>query len=993
MRKYQLVIMLLSLACRVVAQDGYTISGRVTDAQDRRPLEFVSIYLAETRQWAVTDEDGRFRIVHVPAGKTELNVSCLGYVKQIRVLEVKADMDGIAVSLEPDNLTLNEVVVTAQQKTGGQTTSYLIDRNTLDHAQIVNASALTSLLPGGKTPTDQNLATQDTRIGLHSGTTEMGNATFGTAVTVDGVRLQNNAAMDETKGVDLRNVGTSDIETVEVITGIPSVEYGDLSNGLVKINTRKGKTPLTINLSMQPKTKLVALSKGFALGSRAGTLNASFERTRSTSNLASPFTAYTRNVLTLTYNTLLNRDHERPLSFRAGFTGNVGGYDSEADPDAFSDTYTKRRDNAFRGNIRLNWLLNRPWITNLELAASASYADRLSRVNTNKSSASTQAQIHTMEQGYFIASEYDSNPQADILLSPTGYWYELAVTDSKPLDFSVKLKADWTRLWGRLSNTVMAGAELTGSGNRGRGLYYDDMRYAPTWREYRYDCLPMMHNAALYVEEKASLHLGGTSLLQLTAGLRDDLTFIRNSEYGTVSSLSPRLNARLTLWEGEDGRGIQALRLYGGVGKSVKLPSFEVLYPAPSYADKLAFAPGTMAGGTTFYAYYTIPSKALYNPDLKWQYTRQSEIGVEAEMKWARVSVSAYRNKTFHPYLRTNVYTPYSYNQTTQAALENCLIPSSDRVYTIDRVTGVVTVTDRTGTLPAQHLAYTTRNTFHSNTRYTNGSPVRRMGLDWIVDFAQIPALRTQVRLDGSFYSYKGLDHTLVAWMPSSASTMADGNPYKYVGYYAGSSATSTSSAAQASVSNGSLSRQLNLNLTVTTHVPKIRMIFSVRLESALYSYRQYLSELADGSSRGFALDDVSSYSDTDTDIYGSGRYVAVYPLYYSTWEKPDVRIPFAETFAWAAENDRTLYNELAKLVVKSSTDYYFNANRLSPYFSANINLTKEIGRHVSLSFYATNFFNNMKRVRSSQTGLEQTLYNSGYIPRFYYGMSVRLKL
>ncbi len=561
------------------------------------------------------------------------------------------------------------------------------------------------------------------------------------------------------------------------------------------------------------------------------------------------------------------------------------------------------------------------------------------------------------------------------------------------MDYSVKVKADWARQWGGVSNQLMAGIEITGSGNRGRGLYYNDMRYAPTWREYRYDELPFLHNIAVYAEEKASIPVWRQSKLQLTAGLRTDITYIKGSDYGTVSGLSPRLNAKFTLWEDVTERLLNTFRIYGGIGKSVKLPSFEVLYPSPSYTDKLAFAPGTTADGTTFYAYHTIPSKAVYNPDLKWQYTRQSELGVEAEVPGARISLSAYINKTFNPYRSANIYTPYSYNYTTQAELENCAIPSANRVYTIDRETGIVTVSDITGTLPSEQLGYTTRNTYYRNTYYTNGSPVRRMGLDWIIDFDQIPALHTQVRLDGSFYAYKGLDETLIAYMPSSAASSADGSPYKYVGYYVGNLSTSTSSTASSTVANGSLSRQLNMNLTVTTHVPKIRMIMSFRFESTFCNYRQYLSEYADGTSLGFALEDSSDYFGTGTDIYGNSKYVAVYPIYYSTWDEPDVKIPFAEAFAWAAENDPELYSDLCRLVVKSNTNYYFNPSRLSPYFSANINLTKEIGKHVSISFYATNFFNNMKKIRNSQTGLEQTLYNSSYIPRFYYGLSVRLKL
>lgn len=416
-------------------------------------------------------------------------------------------------------------------------------------------------------------------------------------------------------------------------------------------------------------------------------------------------------------------------------------------------------------------------------------------MNENRSSASTQPCIHTTEAGYYIAQNYDDNPSAGIILSPTGYWYTLSRTDSKPLSYSFKAKADWTRHWGRVRSEAMAGAEFSASGNLGRGLYYDDLRYAPTWREYRYDLLPFMNNLALFAEEQVSLPVGSRSSLRLTGGLRGDITRIRQSAYGTVATLSPRLNAKYVLWENRQA-AVSDLSLYGGWGKSVKQPSFMVLYPAPSYSDRLAFAPGTTADGTSFYAYYTQPTTPLRNPDLKWQYTLQSEIGVEATILGTRLSVSFYRNRTFNPYMSRTIYTPFTYRLTTQADLEaGCTIPSADRIYTIDRQTGVVTVSDRTGAQADQVMGYKERNTFVAQTQYTNGSPVERIGLDFAADFAQIRPLRTQLRIDGNYYRYKGLNLTEVASTLSSSSSMADGSPYRYVGYYVGST----------SVSNGSL--------------------------------------------------------------------------------------------------------------------------------------------------------------------------------------------
>ena len=169
-------------------------------------------------------------------------------------------------------------------------------------------------------------------------------------------------------------------------------------------------------------------------------------------------------------------------------------------------------------------------------------------------------------------------------------------------------------------------------------------------------------------------------------------------------------------------------------------------------------------------------------------------------------------------------------------------------------------------------------------------------------------------------------------------------------------------------------------------------MIVSLRLESTLYSYRRPLSELSTGF-RGYMIDGSDNYTGTPYDGTTTDQHMVIYPEYYSTWEQPDQLIPFAEKFLWAKDNDPTLYSDLAKLVVRSNYPYTMNPNRLSAYYSANLSVTKEIGDHVSVSFYANNFFRNMKKVHSSQTNLDTSLFNSSYIPSFYYGLSLRLKL
>ena len=994
MRRLAIIIGILTFFSVSVAAQHVTLDGKIVDREKKEPVEFASVLIEGHELWAVTDKHGAFTIRRIPTGEVTLIVQCLGYVKRTVRLHLTKDTHNLRIELDEDNLKLEEVEVVAKRKSSELTTAYTIDRTTLDNQQLLNLSDLSVLLPGGKTVNSTLI--NDDRLSLRSNTSEKGNASFGTAVEVDGMRIDNNAMMGETTGTSTRNISSSNIESVEVVTGIPSVEYGDLSNGVVKVNTRKGKSPFIIEGKLNQHTYQMAVNKGFEFGRNRGLLNVSLERARSFSDIASPHTAYQRNILSVNYMNVFMKQ-STPLTLNVAMTGNIGGYNSESDPDNNLGSYSKVRDNLFRTSLNLNWLLNKSWITNLQFKSSFSYQDKKGEDYEKVGAASTQPYIHTTEEGYFVAADYDVNPNANIILSPVCSLYRKGFRDQKPINYSLKLQADWTKRFGNILNKLMVGAEYKGSGNNGRGTYYEDMRYTPTWRPYRYDELPWMGNLALYAEEKVTVYTSSQtskraphSALQLTMGMRNDITAISGSNYNNVSSISPRFNAKYTFWK-KRKTWVSDLSIHAGWGKSVKLPSFQVLYPAPSYSDYLVFTPGSTVDNKSYYAYYTFPSKALYNPDLKWQYTNQADVGVEMNIKGTRITLSGFYHKTLRPYMSVYRYTPFQYVRTSQAAIEASGVEAAYRSYSIDQQTGIVTLTDLSGTVAPQELPHTTQRTYKSSMTYVNGSPVERYGLEWIVDFAQWKALRTSLRIDGNFYHYRGQDETLFAGGTTGSGSMDDTN-YPLIGYYRGSSSTSAGTVSAGSIANGSESRQVNLNATLTTHIPKVRMIITLRLESSLYNYKRSLSRLSNGM-RGIAVAGTSDYFGIPYEESMRDQYVVVYPEYYSTWDNPSELIPFAEKFLWAHDNDQDLYNQLAHLVVRNNYAYTLNPNYISKYFSANFSITKEIGDHISVSFYANNFFNNMKTVHSSQTDLDASLFSSSYIPSYYYGLSLRLKL
>lgn len=986
--KFFLLTVVFALLFTFPAFSQYSISGKVLDSKTKKPIEFATVSIPLSSIWTTANAKGEFLIKKIPSGTVKIAASYLGFVKNELTIKVDQNLQ-IELLLDEDNLSLATVEVNAKRGTD-LATSYIMDRKALDHLQMLQITDISSLMPGGKTNTNINLATTGAqRLTVNGTSSERGNASFGVGLEIDGVRVSNNSFREQNSsinanpvnGPDTKNISTTNIESIEVITGLPSVEYGDMTNGMVKINTRKGVSPFNVELATRPSYKSIALSKGLSLGQHAGVLNFNIEHSKSISNLASPYTNYERNSLSVNYSNTFNKNNNRPLLFNFGVTGNLGGFNSVSDPDLFDNTFTKNKDNTLRANLSAKWLLKLPWITSVEASGTVNYNDKLSEVSTLKSSTSSVPSIHATEQGYHVGELYANNPNADIVLIPRGFWYQNEFNDNKLFNANGRLKANWVKKIGQKVNNLMLGADYSVSGNYGDGIYYGDRSTAPTWRPYPYKNESFMNNYAFFAENSLNLPIKNNNL-QIVAGIRSEITDIKNSEYGAISNWSPRFTAKYTFWEKKD-QLISDFSIKASWGKTVKLPGFDALYPTPSYRDILSFTPGTTATGETYYAYYTQQRNRIYNPELKWQSNEQREIAVNFNVRGTKVFISAQQDITTNPYLYNQDYTPYFYNYTSQSDLQASNIPIGDRIYTVNKNNGIVTVSDKNGILPAELLSYTSMYGFNSNGYYSNGSPINRKRINWIVDFAAINSINTSVRVDGSYNFYKGLEQTVSAYMPNTTQMMANGKPYKYIGYFVGGS----------DLSNGELSRALNLNLTVTTHIPSVRLIITAKIEGSLYRYSRNLSESSQGN-RSYVIDSRESYtpSATQTDIYGGDRFVATYPSYYTSMDDATTQVPFLEKFLWAKDNDVPLYNELSKMVIRNSNNYNFNESKISSYYSANLAITKEFGKYASLSFFANNFTNNMGKVTSSLAGTTASLFGSSYIPAFNYGATLRLK-
>ncbi len=920
--------MLLCVALAAFAAPGLHISGRVLEAGTDLPVPGAIVRLDNDYVWAVTTEDGSFSLEGVQRGNYTLEASCLGYVSYSRNIQVKADLTGLAIRLSENSLALKEVVVTAETSKDNLNTTQKIGRTALDHLQMNSMDGIGALLPGGKTLNPD--LTQNNTLSLRSAGSDAGNAAFSTAVEVNGVRMGDNANFGAMAGIGTRSISVENIESVEVITGVPSAEYGDLGSGMVRVTTKKGRTPLNIVLAVNPRTYETSVSKGFDVGK--GVMNLGVEWARATSKLTSPYTSYTRRGFTLDYTQTL----AKKLRLEAGINGNIGGMNSKSDPDAFSEAYAKMSDNLLTPHVKLVWLLNRNWITNLTLEGSIYFHDTHSLDHAYHSNASVLPAVHATEEGYWTA---------DAL--PTTY-YSDQVTDSKELDYAASLKYHWLKHFGTTKSILKAGIQWKADGNIGRGEWYENPKLAAHgYRSRPYSDYPYMHTLSGYIEENATIPIGHTKL-NLMAGLRLEKVFISGSPYSGLDILSPRLNAKWDL--------SKHVSIRGGWGIAGKLPSFYILYPKQEYRDirTTDFAHGDSAT----YIYYTQPYKMEYNPNLRWQRNQNAELGVDVNAGGFKLGLVGFYNVTKDPYEMGTVYTPFSYN--VYQVPDTYAMVSAPQ-YVLDHQTGEIFFLDTDGLYLPADLKVTDR-TFAAARRQENGADIRRYGVEMTVDFPEIEPIKTTLRFDAAW------NHTEYTSAISSAlyregwsHSTIPGRSYEYVAIYKGGT----------SVYNGRRTDNLDANLTAITHIPLAKLILTVRLEAALLRNSQYTSD------RAFTVGE-NGYQATGGNIYDGNSYTAVYPEAYMDLD--------GTMHAWTQES--ALDPALQRMIIRSGNIYTFAADGYNPYFFANISVTKEIGKNLSFSFFANNFTNARPVVTSRATGVSAI-----FTPSFYYGLRCRIKL
>ena len=260
------------------------IRGQVVDI-NRQPLSDVNVIVADLNLGTFTNKDGKFSM-KLPHKKFKVTVSLLGFKTVEFDLESQQDLSNIEITLSEDLLGLDEVLVVAKKTISREGSStYKIGSQAIKQVQAMNLSDILSLLPGNKI--EQSNLTTKKQANIRSAVSSNSNS-FGTAVILDGAAIstdanmqaRNSSTLDGGKavvggGVDLRSITLANVESVEVIAGVASPKYGNLSSGGILVKSKVGKSPYIVATNVTSTNYQASVAKGYELKD-FGVLNTDF---------------------------------------------------------------------------------------------------------------------------------------------------------------------------------------------------------------------------------------------------------------------------------------------------------------------------------------------------------------------------------------------------------------------------------------------------------------------------------------------------------------------------------------------------------------------------------------------------------------------------------------------------------------------------------------------------------------------------------------------
>ena len=793
--KFLFILLLLQISNNISSQT--ICRGIVLDKLTNEPIigAFISTNGVEKTQ-TITNKDGAFVLKVVP--KTSIVISYLGYKK------LSTHTDSTAVYyLQADVKSLGEVVVTAQEGRKLSTSS-TIKRQAMDHLQPSSFSDILELLPGGRA-SNSTLTTPNV-ISLRevpiSGS-DYATSSLGTQFVIDGAPISMHAniqrlsgALDRTStmrnftnmGVDMRSIATDDIKEVEIVRGIPSVKYGDLTSGLVKITRQRGGNNLSARFKADMNSKLFYVGKGFENTDKRLSFNFSADYLDSQSDPRNVLENYKRITLSARMNKVFEtRSHQISTTLNIDYGGSFDEdkVDEELNYGGVDKYSSKYQRYAALFDIELKPKNTQSWLRSLDFSTSASYEnDRLERTRLVQLTSETPAALNN------VTGESDV-----VFIYPYTYTGSQTV-DGKPINVFMRANGTFSFPLKGVTNELLIGSDFQIDKNLGQGQMFNVLYplYPGTLhRPRKYSDIPASHTLSFYVEETASKQLGRYNI-DLSAGIRAQTALNLPNSYALHNKyyLDPRVNASLTLPSFNVLGQPFTFSLSAGVGLHTMFPTIDQLYPENEYIDFVEFSyyHEQRENRRMRLQTYVVDPR---NPSLTAARNVKKE--VRGDVSWAgnRLTLTYFHEDMTSGFRSMAVFQPYQYKLYSMASLSGSPLTTPPNI---------------------DDLAFTMRSRLQSYNVWANGSRTFKRGLEFTFSSARVPLFNTRLTITGAWFKTHYQNALPVQEKPSR---IVNGKALNAVGIYKDD--------------EGYIREMVNTNFTFDSSIPQIKLGVSLSFQ------------------------------------------------------------------------------------------------------------------------------------------------------------------
>lgn len=774
----------------------------IVDSLTKEPLIGATCNLKNYSIYGTADLDGKALLKNVPTGEVQMDVQMLGYETKSLSLKLVSPAE-LRVALLATSLELEEVMVVAKASAAGTSTSSKIGRQAMDHLQATSLKDIMQLIPGQLISGVSDL-TSASKINIRSLNTSSNNA-FGTSILVDGVPISDNASLQDktainatgATGVDLRQIGADNIESVEVIRGIPSAEYGDLATGAIIVNTKTGYTPYEIRAKINPSNLNASVGKGWKLGKKQGTLNANFDYVQAWGDPRQKTSSFDRISAGLTYSRTIGKIWY--TTTKVSFSSLIDSRGEDVDVITEGTENSQKNLNirlSHSGKISVNAKLMRT------LSYSFGYSESLteSRNSTIVAAGGGLAVITSLTPGYFEVPYITDSYRAS------------GGTKGRPRSFFAKVSNGFTANVDKFRQRFNMGVEYKWEENKARGFYNDDdtksLRPNSDGRPRPYYDIPALNQISAYLEDNIDWKISKNLSFKVQAGVRFNMMQPGIEEQ--VASLSPRINSSIHI---SDWMEIRA-----GWGLNSKTPGLSHLYPEPNYTDRIAarYLPNDV--NNQLVMYHTNINYIKRTNDLKNATNTRTEIGVDIklpnDMKFSIVGYNDYMPNGFGNFTEYQLY----YSKYYDATKGLIITPGNKPIVDWNnpaRVDTVFTTTGRVG------------NTQSSLDR----------GVEFDFDFGHVKSIRTSFYISGAYMQSQ-------SWTNGRSFSNPVGIPAGSV-YSQGGANTPPFKLEYPSGRSKDISERFSTVIRTVTNIPRLKMVASLTGQVIWYNSNETTNQKA----------------------------------------------------------------------------------------------------------------------------------------------------